>query len=161
MTTALRGTWAVAFAAVVLCGGAACSRKPSASRNAPAPGASPASANPHVATAPATATSAAPAAPVPYEVRVGREVYQHYCQTCHGDSGAGDGFNAFNLDPRPRDFSGPAFQKKTDADIRDAIHRGGAGVGLSPLMPPWGRTLSERQINDVILYLHTLRRQPS
>ncbi len=152
MTTALRGRWAVVFAAAVLCGGAACSRKP------PAPGVSPASASPKVATTPA---AAAPAAPVPYEARVGREVYRHYCQTCHGDSGAGDGFNAFNLDPRPRDFSEPAFQKKTDADIRDAIRRGGAGVGLSPLMPPWGRTLSERQIDDVILYLHTLRRQPS
>ena len=151
MTTALRGTWAVLFALAVLFGGAACSRKPSAFRNPPAQGASPTFANPQVATA----------APVPYEVRVGREVYQHYCQTCHGDNGAGDGFNAFNLDPRPRDFSDLVFQKKTDADIRDAIRRGGAGVGLSPLMPPWGRTLSERQINDVILYLHTLRRRPS
>ena len=152
MTTAPRRTMVAVFAAAVLCGGAACSRKP------PVPGASPASANPKVATA---LTAATPAAPVPYEARVGREVYQHYCQTCHGDSGAGDGFNAFNLDPRPRDFSDPAFQKKTDADIRDAIRRGGAGVGLSPLMPPWGRTLSERQIDDVILYLHTQRRQPS
>jgi mono/diheme cytochrome c family protein len=94
-----------------------------------------------------------------YEVRLGKEVYVHYCQTCHGESGAGDGFNAFNLDPRPRDISDPAIQKKkTDADLADAIRRGGSGVGLSPLMPPWGRTLSERQIGDVILYVRTLRR---
>ena len=145
MTIALRGTLAAVFAAATLCGGAACSRKPSASRNQPAP---------------AAVTPAAPAAHVPYEARVGGEVYRHYCQTCHGDTGAGDGFNAFNLDPRPRDFSDPALLKKPDADIRDAIRRGGAGVGLSPLMPPWGRTLSERQIDDVILYLHTLRRPP-
>jgi mono/diheme cytochrome c family protein len=94
-----------------------------------------------------------------YEVRLGKHVYVHYCQTCHGDAGAGDGFNAFNLDPRPRDLSDPALQKKkTDADLADAIRRGGAGVGLSPLMPPWGRTLSDRQIGDVIPYLRTLRR---
>ncbi|HYS78979.1 MAG TPA: cytochrome c, partial [Candidatus Dormibacteraeota bacterium] len=129
-----------------LCGGAACSRRPSASRDLPVP---------------AAVASPAPAAPIPYEARVGREVYRHYCQTCHGDTGAGDGFNAFNLDPRPRDFSDPALLTKTDADIRDAIRRGGAGVGLSALMPPWGRTLSERQIDDVMLYLHTLRRPPS
>jgi mono/diheme cytochrome c family protein len=109
----------------------------------------------------------APATPAPtelpgYEVRLGRDVYEHYCQTCHGDTGAGDGFNAFNLDPHPRDLSAPDFQKKkTDADLRDAIRRGGAGVGLSPLMPPWGRTLSARQMDDVILYLRTLKHSGS
>ena len=153
MRTARRGSWIVVFATAVVCGGAACSRKP------PEP-VSPRAAITPATTAPAAAAPAPPVAPAPYETRVGREVYQHYCQTCHGDSGAGDGFNAFNLDPRPRDFSDPAFQKKTDADTRDAIRRGGAGVGLSPLMPPWGRTLSDRQIDDLILYLHTLRRQP-
>ena len=93
----------------------------------------------------------------PYELRLGRGTYVHYCQTCHGESGAGDGFNAFNLDPRPRDLSDPGFQKtKSDADLGDAIRRGGAGVGLSPLMPPWGHTLSSRQIDAVVLYLRSL-----
>jgi mono/diheme cytochrome c family protein len=117
---------------------------------------------------PAQAPAATPApTPAPtelprYEVRLGRDVYQHYCQTCHGDTGAGDGFNAFILDPHPRDLSDPDFQKKkSDADLRDAIQRGGAGVGLSPLMPPWGRTLSARQMDDVILYLKTLKHSGS
>jgi mono/diheme cytochrome c family protein len=94
-----------------------------------------------------------------YELRLGRATYQHYCQTCHGETGAGDGFNAFNLDPHPRDLSDPAFQKKkTDADLADTIQRGGAGVGLSPLMPPWGKTLSNPQIGQTILYIRTLRK---
>jgi mono/diheme cytochrome c family protein len=106
----------------------------------------------------AKATTAAPPPPMPsYELRLGRTTYQHYCQTCHGDTGAGDGFNAFNLDPRPRDISDPAFQKKkTDAELADAIQRGGAGVGLSPMMPPWGRTLSRAQIDQAILYIRSL-----
>ena len=107
--------------------------------------------------------TAAPAqAPVPsYEVRLGKATYEHYCQSCHGETGAGDGFNAYNLDPHPRDLSDPAFQKtKSDADLLDAIRRGGAGVGLTPLMPPWGHTLSDRQIDDVLLYLRSLRRPP-
>jgi mono/diheme cytochrome c family protein len=92
-----------------------------------------------------------------YELRLGRLTYQHYCQTCHGETGAGDGFNAFNLDPRPRDISDPAFQKKkTDAELADAIRRGGAGVGLSALMPPWGHTLSPAQVDQVVLYLRSL-----
>lgn len=109
---------------------------------------------------PAAPKSAAARPPEPsYELRLGKAVFRHYCQTCHGETGAGDGFNAFNLDPRPRDLSDPALQKmKSDADLGDAIRRGGAGVGLSPLMPPWGHTLSARQIEVVILYLRALRR---
>ena len=97
--------------------------------------------------------------PPSYEVRLGRDVFVHYCATCHGDAGTGDGFNAYNLDPHPRDLSDPAFQKKkTDADLIDTIRRGGAGVGLSSLMPPWGRTLSERQVAEVVLYLRSLKK---
>ncbi len=109
---------------------------------------------------PATPRVAAAGAVPSYELRLGRATYQHYCQTCHGDTGAGDGFNAFNLDPHPRDLSDPAFQKKkTDADLADTIQRGGAGVGLSALMPPWGKTLSRPQISQTILYIRTLRRR--
>jgi mono/diheme cytochrome c family protein len=103
--------------------------------------------------------SASVAAEPSYELRMGKSVFQHYCQTCHGESGAGDGFNAFNLDPKPRDLSDPAFQKsKRDADLEDAVRRGGNGVGLSPLMPPWGHTLSDQQVAEVVLYLRGLRR---
>ena len=113
----------------------------------------------------------APASPAPkrapgnvsvvpsYELRLGRQTYEHYCQTCHGEGGAGDGFNAFNLDPKPRDLSDPAFQKKkTDAELADAIRRGGGGVGLSSLMPPWGRTLSNADVDNVIRYLRSFRK---
>jgi mono/diheme cytochrome c family protein len=94
-----------------------------------------------------------------YELRLGKGIYSHYCQTCHGETGAGDGFNAFNLDPRPRDLSDPALQKKkSDAELADTIRRGGAGVGLSALMPPWGHTLSARQIDEVILFVRALRK---
>jgi mono/diheme cytochrome c family protein len=101
-----------------------------------------------------------PAAPAPtYEAQLGREVFAHYCSTCHGETGAGDGFNAYNLDPHPRDLSDPAFQrKKTDAELADTIRRGGAGVGLSSLMPPWGRTLTERQVGEVVLYMRSLKK---
>ena len=133
-----------------------------ARRKSPAPvAAAPAAAT---ASTPSTAGGApvAPAAPdPPYELRMGRSVWVHYCQTCHGESGAGDGFNAFNLDPHPRDLSDPEFQKKkSDADLRDAVTRGGAGVGLSSLMPPWGRTLSPREVEQVLSYVRSLKRAP-
>jgi mono/diheme cytochrome c family protein len=124
---------------LLLPGGMACSRRHPPSRTAPPPSRA------EVALA--------------YDARMGQVTYRHYCQTCHGETGAGDGFNAFNLDPHPRDLSDPAFQRaKKDADLADAIRRGGAGVGLSALMPPWGHTLSDRQIDDVVAYLRTFKR---
>jgi mono/diheme cytochrome c family protein len=129
----------VACIAVVLMTALGCSRPTS---NPPAPAHAPSEAIPS------------------YEVQQGQAVYRHYCLTCHGETGAGDGFNAFNLDPHPRDLSDPGFQKgKTDADLAEAVKRGGAAVGLSPLMPPWGHTLSARQVDDVVLYLRILRRK--
>ena len=113
----------------------------------------------HPPSQPAPSPVAAAHMVLAYDARMGQVTYRHYCQTCHGETGAGDGFNAFNLDPHPRDLSDPAFQRaKKDADLADAIRRGGAGVGLSALMPPWGHTLSERQIDDVVAYLRTLKR---
>ena len=94
-----------------------------------------------------------------YELQLGREVFQRYCVGCHGDAGAGDGFNSFNLDPHPRDLGDPAFQKsKSNADLADAIRRGGPGVGLTSLMPPWGHTIDERHVAAVVLYIRSLRR---
>ena len=94
-----------------------------------------------------------------YEFEIGKQVFQTYCVGCHGETGQGDGFNSFNLDPHPRDLGDPAFQKsKSNADLADAIRRGGAGVGLSSLMPPWGRTLDARHVDDVVLYVRSLKR---
>jgi mono/diheme cytochrome c family protein len=122
---------------ILLLGMLGCSRKPAVSRSAAAPTPEPS-----------------------YELRLGKELFRHYCQTCHGETGAGDGFNAYNLEPRPKDLSDPVFQKqKRDAELADAVRRGGAGVGLSPLMPPWGHTLSARQIDELILYLRALAKQ--
>ena len=105
------------------------------------------------------AASVAKPGPTRYELATGRSVFHTYCAGCHGDTGAGDGFNAFNLDPHPRDLADPAFQKsKSNADLADAIRRGGAGVGLTSLMPPWGHTLDARHIDAVVLYIRSLRR---
>ena len=125
--------------ALLLAASTACSRKPAAK--------------------PVAARPQPPPMPS-YELRLGSATFVHYCQTCHGETGAGDGFNAFNLDPHPRDISDPAFQKKkTNADLADAIQRGGAGVGLSSLMPPWGRTLSRAEIDQTILYIRSLQKK--
>src|SRR5262245_28931753 len=63
-------------------------------------------------------------------------VYAERCSTCHGATGRGDGAAGQSLHPAPRDFADPGWQRATsDAQIRAAIHGGGAARGLSPLMP--------------------------
>jgi len=37
-----------------------------------------------------------------------------------------------------------------------AVRSGGGAVGLSTGMPPWGRTINERQIQNVVEYVRTL-----
>jgi mono/diheme cytochrome c family protein len=87
----------------------------------------------------------------------GQKVYKHYCAICHGDEGQGDGFNSTNLAVPPRNFSTPQFwQKVTDENLLLVVSKGGPAVGKSVLMPAWGRTLSDRQLHDVVAFLHTL-----
>ena len=105
----------------------------------------------------ATATVKAPS----YGALEGRALFEYYCSTCHGNEGRGDGFNSYNLDPKPRDLSDPAFQaKRSDKDLAAVIRSGGGFAGLSNTMPPWGHTLSERQIGYIVEFLRTLKPEP-
>jgi mono/diheme cytochrome c family protein len=93
-----------------------------------------------------------------YAESLGRPVYDQYCATCHGDAGKGDGQNATNLTPPPPDFT--ASKAMTDpAYVRRVIVEGSAAVGRSPLSPPWGRTLTEQQIEYLTLYCRALARK--
>jgi len=111
-------------------------------------------------TQPAEAAGALPIPALGYNAREGAAVYRHYCSTCHGEEGHGDGFNAYNLDPKPRDLADAAFQaKRSDEDLVAVIRSGGGAAGLSTGMPPWGRTLNERKVRNVVDFLRTLPQQ--
>jgi len=86
----------------------------------------------------------------------GKELYEHYCVLCHGSGGQGDGFNAYNLKPRPQNFTDAAFMRSlSDTDVIDVIKGGGRSIGRSVLMPPWGKTLTGKQIQAIVAYLRT------
>ena len=98
-----------------------------------------------------------PEAVLNYEQSNGQKLFAHYCAVCHGASGEGDGFNAFNLNPKPRDLSDRAtMQRFSDQQLFLVISQGGAERGKSNLMPPWGHTLNERQIRYLLAYIRTL-----
>lgn len=65
-----------------------------------------------------------------------RAVFTERCAPCHGAEGRGDGSSAGALNPKPRNYHDPAWQKvATDDSIRKAILEGGAAVGKSSVMP--------------------------
>jgi len=99
--------------------------------------------------------------PIPdqgYSAREGGALFHYYCATCHGVERHGDGLNAYNLDPKPRDLSDPEFQKKrTDDDLAGVIRSGGGVAGRSNGMPPWGRTLGDRKVRNIVTFIRTLK----
>jgi mono/diheme cytochrome c family protein len=87
----------------------------------------------------------------------GKKLYGQFCASCHGQGGRGDGPAAAALNPKPRDHTDKEYMSKmSDDDLLKVIKNGGASIGKSPLMPPWGASLKDDQINDVIAYVRTL-----
>lgn len=91
------------------------------------------------------------------DVEQGKKLYGQFCATCHGQSGKGDGPAAAALNPKPRDHTSKEYMSQlSDDDLLNVIKNGGASIGKSPLMPPWGASLKDDQIKDIIAYVRTL-----
>lgn len=87
---------------------------------------------PAPAATPAPVTATPPAEPLTAE-----SVFKTRCATCHGEGGHGDGPAAVALNPKPRNYTDPEWQKTvTDDQLKKTIVGGGAAVGKSPLMVP-------------------------
>lgn len=92
-----------------------------------------------------------------YEQRLGKRMFNLYCAVCHGALGEGDGFNAYNLDPRPHSFADSTYMAAlSDATLTEIISRGGRGMNKSVLMPAYKATLSADQIKSLVRYIRTL-----
>jgi mono/diheme cytochrome c family protein len=116
----------LALAALVACS------KPQATDNAPPPP-TPAVAPPGPALGSGTTTGAS--AGEGNAVAQATLIFKTRCSTCHGIDGKGNGPAAITLNPKPRNYTDPAWQKSvTDDHIREIIVKGGAALGKSPNM---------------------------
>jgi hypothetical protein len=91
-----------------------------------------------------------------YTERQGKQLFEQYCVVCHGQVGEGDGFNAYNLNPKPHSLADSTYMKALSIDIlTETIAIGGKGVNKSVLMPAYQNTLDKIQISNVVGYIVT------
>ena len=81
----------------------------------------------------------------------GAQKYKQFCAPCHGADGAANSATAKAMNPKPRAFTDAKWQASVDdAHIAKVIKEGGAAVGLSPTMAPWGAMVSDAEIKDMV-----------
>ena len=96
-----------------------------------------------------------------YNERLAEDTYEKYCAVCHGTEGKGDGFNSYNLDPRPTDFTNTRYMNALSYEhLVKAISKGGREINKSPLMPAWGNTLTIDEVQRVATYVGNFSAEP-
>ncbi len=94
----------------------------------------------------------------PVQAAETEQLFKFYCAQCHGLEGKGNGPNVgkeFPVDPR--NFTEPdEMEKLSDADIKNVILDGGPSMSKSPMMPPWGKTLTEEEVDALVKHLRKL-----
>lgn len=91
------------------------------------------------------------------DVEAGKVKFQQFCATCHGAKGGADGPASAALRPQPRALNNAEWQASVDDDyIKKVITEGGAAVGKSPMMTPWGHALKGADLDNVVAFIRTL-----
>lgn len=91
-----------------------------------------------------------------FDEREGKRLFEHYCSVCHGVNGAGDGFNSYNLNPKPNSFRDSVYMSNlSDLNLQQIITLGGQSTNKSTLMPAYSHTLTEIQIERLVKFIRT------
>lgn len=90
----------------------------------------------------------------------GKEIFSQRCVMCHGAEGAGDGAAAAGMPEgqKPRNLQEAKYKYATDdAKMKEVINKGGAGVGLSAMMPAQP-DLSDADLTSLVEHIHSLKK---
>jgi mono/diheme cytochrome c family protein len=90
-------------------------------------------------------------------LNAGRVAYMHYCRTCHGEKGDGQGPSAPGLRPPPRDLTQGFFKFAAvpggtlphDEDLKRIVKRGLHGTAMLPWDVP------EHELDAIVQYVKT------
>jgi len=95
--------------------------------------------------------------PLDYNQDQGKRVFYQQCVWCHADTTPAGPSNRSNVSPDPPLMNdGNILNKESDAALRKIVAVGGTAVGKSAMMPPYGGTLSEEEIDDLIAYMRVI-----
>lgn len=97
-----------------------------------------------------------PLKPTPDVLAKGKAIFEGKgtCFTCHGNSGKGDGPAGAALDPSPRNFTNPEFEKiRTEGEMFWVVKNGSAGTGMISYNPAM---ITDEEAWQVIAYERSL-----
>ena len=93
-----------------------------------------------------------------YQEALGRQLNDKYCERCHNPESTPERVSNYdNLAVKPHPFSeGETLNQMSDADLAAIISHGGPALNKSPLMPPYGYTLSKTEMQALIAYIRAV-----
>jgi len=96
-----------------------------------------------------------------YQEAQGKRIFYQYCVWCHADATPAGPSNRSNLTPVPPLLNdGDKLNGESDEFMRNIITLGGSALGKSAMMPPYGKTLSPREIQAVIAFTRAIAQPP-
>jgi len=98
-----------------------------------------------------------------YQEKLGKEVSEKYCTTCHDPESTPERVSNFDnlAPPAPHLFTdGNTLNPMSDADLIKIIADGGPALGKSPQTPAYRSTLTMAEIKAVVAYLRAVADPP-
>ena len=97
-----------------------------------------------------------------YQETLGSQLNDQYCARCHNQESTPERVSNYdNLEIKPHPFTeGETLNKMSDADLVAIISHGGPALNKSPLMAPYGYTLSKSEIQALIAYIRMISDPP-
>jgi mono/diheme cytochrome c family protein len=95
--------------------------------------------------------------PLNYQQAQGKRVFYNTCVWCHADVTPAGPSNRSNVSPMPPLINdGATLNQISDEYLQNIITLGGSAMGKSSMMPPWGQTLSQSDIQALIAYIRAV-----
>ncbi|MBI5637520.1 MAG: cytochrome c [Nitrospinae bacterium] len=83
--------------------------------------------------------------------------YWHYCSSCHGREGKGNGMMAHDMPVRPNDHTDARIMStRTDELLFKTISEGGEATGFDSGMPAHKKFLKKEEIQGLVKYIRKL-----
>jgi mono/diheme cytochrome c family protein len=95
--------------------------------------------------------------PLNYEQTQGKRIFYEKCVWCHADSTPAGPSNRSNVSPEPPLMNdGTTLNTESDASLHRIIAFGGPTAGKSAMMPPYGLSLRDEEIDDLVAFIRVI-----